>query len=161
MTKRNRFGFGFPGQCRRAIVRAGQLAVAGVLQAGVLAAGNDAFAQTPATQQKALSRYAKYAGAPIDQFQFWDLFQWELAGRDKVLVWTAVNQAYLITVRLPCNRLQWANSIGLTSQQAHIVSRKFDYVTAGDERCHITEIQPIDYKAMKEAGTAAAGETGK
>ena len=76
-------------------------------------------------------------------------------------MWTAVNKVYLITVQLPCNRLQWSNSIGLTSQQAHIVSRKFDYVTAGDERCHITEIRPIDYKAMKEAGTAAAGETGK
>ena len=50
MTKPDRFGFGFRGPCRRAIVRAGQLAVAGVLLAGVLATGNDAFAQTPATQ---------------------------------------------------------------------------------------------------------------
>jgi len=61
-----------------------------------------AQAQTRKTQAETLERYAKYAGDPIGEFQFWSLYKWALAGPTKVLVWPNINEAYLISVEDPC-----------------------------------------------------------
>ena len=122
------------------------LALAGALVAPV------AFAQTRATQQENLERFEKYAGAPIDEFDFWSLYKWQLVGPEKVVVWSTINDAYLITVAKPCAGLEFARGIGVTSKQRHIVSAKFDDVTYGKGRCQITEIRPVDYKHMLNDG---------
>ena len=114
-----------------------------------------AHAQTRKTQQANLERFEKYAGEPVDQFQFWSLYKWQLVGPTKVVVWPTINEAYLLTVNEPCPGLEWANTIGVTSKQRHIVSRKFDYVTYGKGRCQINEIRPIDYKTMLKDGPDA------
>ncbi len=101
-------------------------------------------AQTRDTQQKNLEKYLAYAGEPVDKFQFWALTQWELVGPDKVVVWPRMNQAFLLTVDEPCQQLQWAKSIALTSS-VNTVTKRFDSVIAGRDRCRINEIQPIDY----------------
>ena len=111
-----------------------------------------AFAQTRATQQKNLERFEKYAGAPIDEFDFWSLYKYQLVGPEKVVVWSTVNDAYLISVAKPCVGLEFARGIGVTSKQRRIVSRKFDYVTYGNGRCQIAEIRPIDYEQMLKDG---------
>jgi uncharacterized protein DUF6491 len=111
-----------------------------------------ALAQTRATQQQNLERFEKYAGSPIDEFDFWSLYKWQLVGPEKVVVWSTINDAYLITVAKPCPGLEFARGIGVTSKQRHIVSRKFDEVTYGKGRCEITEIRPIDYKRMLKDG---------
>ena len=111
-----------------------------------------AHAQTRETQQRNLDRYLQFAGAPIDEFPFWKLYQWELVGPDKVMVWSTVKDAYLLTATPPCPKLEWARAIGVTSNQRHVVSRAFDFVTAGDDRCRISEIRPIDYAAMLKQG---------
>ena len=111
-----------------------------------------AVAQTRATQQKNLERFEKYAGAPIDAFDFWSLYKFQLVGPEKVVVWSTINDAYLITVAKPCSGLEFARGIGVTSKQRHVVSRKFDYVTYGNGRCQIAEIRPIDYRQMLKDG---------
>jgi hypothetical protein len=115
-----------------------------------LAAG--AGAQTRKTQQENLERFEKYAGAPVDEFEFWSLYKWQLVGPEKVVVWPTINQAYLLTVESPCPGLEWAKTIGVTSKQRHIVSAKFDYVTYGRGQCQIGDIRPIDYKQMLKDG---------
>jgi hypothetical protein len=117
-----------------------------------------AGAQTRKTQQENLARFEKYAGAPIDEFEFWSLYKWQLVGPEKAIVWPSVNQAYLLTVESPCPGLEWANAIGVTSKQRHIVSRKFDYVTYGKGQCQISEIRPIDYKQMLKDGPDSAAK---
>jgi hypothetical protein len=113
---------------------------------------SSAQAQTRKTQQENLDRFEKYAGDPVEQFQFWSLYKWQLVGPNKVVVWPTINDAYLLTVDDPCPGLEWANGIGVTSKQRHLVSRKFDYVTYGKGRCQISEIRPIDYKTMLKDG---------
>jgi hypothetical protein len=117
-----------------------------------LVAAPVATADTRATQQKNLERFEKYAGDPIDEFDFWSLYKWQLVGPEKVVVWSSVNDAYLISVARPCPGLEFAPGIGVTSKQRRIVSRKFDYVTYGNGRCQIMEIRPIDYRRMLNDG---------
>lgn len=117
-----------------------------------LVAAPAAIADTRATQQKNLERFEKYAGDPIEEFDFWSLYKWQLVGPEKVVVWSTINDAYLITVAKPCPGLEFAGGIGVTSKQRRIVSRKFDYVTYGNGRCQIMEIRPIDYKQMLKDG---------
>ncbi len=109
-----------------------------------------ARAQTRETQQRNLERYLPFAGAPVDEFPFWSLYQWELVGPDKVVVWSTVKNAYLLKVAQPCSKLEWARAIAVTSNQRHAVSRAFDFVIADGERCKIEEIRPIDYGAMRK-----------
>ena len=127
----------------------------GLLLGGLLVAGA-AHADTRATQQKNLDSYTPYLQAPVDSFTFWSLYKWQLVGPQKVVVWTTVKDAYLLTVETPCTKLEWANGIGLTSQQSHQVSRRFDYVTAGNDQCRIDEIQPIDIARMNRDRNAGS-----
>lgn len=107
-----------------------------------------AQAQTRKTQEQTYERYVKYAGDPIDEFQFWSMYKWTLAGPTRVVVWPNINEAYLISVDDPCPGLEWARAIGVTSKQPRFVSARFDFVTFEKGRCHITQIRPIDVKAM-------------
>ncbi|HEX5124700.1 MAG TPA: DUF6491 family protein [Rhodanobacteraceae bacterium] len=128
-----------------------RIVLTAVALAGALVAST-ASADTRATQQKNLERFEKYAGDPIDEFDFWSLYKWQLVGPEKVVVWSSINDAYLISVAKPCPGLEFAPGIGVTSKQRRIVSRKFDYVTYGNGRCQIMEIRPIDYKQMLKDG---------
>ena len=102
-----------------------------------------AFAQTREAQQEQLDKYLEGAAAPVDKFTFYKLQKWELVGDNHVVVWTRVNQAYLLTVENPCVELPWTPSIALTSS-ARQVRVRFDYVLVDKgRRCQITEIRPL------------------
>lgn len=119
----------------------------------VVAAGH-VHADTPAVQKRHLDEYTPYLQAPVDEFGFWSLYKWQLVGPDKVVVWSTIKDAYLLTVESPCTRLQWAHGIGVTSQASHKVMRRLDAVVADGDRCRILSIQPIDTARMH--GDAAA-----
>jgi len=113
-----------------------------------VSAGMLAQADTPETQQKNLDRYAPYLQPPVDQFPYWSLYKWQLVGAEKIVVWTTVKDAFLLTVEQPCAKLQWANGITLSTQQSRFVSRRLDYVNADGDRCRIIQIQPLDYARL-------------
>lgn len=94
-----------------------------------------------------MQRYQDYVGAPIDQFTAFDFNGWELAGRDQVVVWTGVNEAYLIRVWSTCTDLNFAHRIGVTST-GHTVSR-LESIRVGRQRCPIEDIRPIDVHGYK------------
>lgn len=100
-------------------------------------------------------RYQSYLGASIDQFSAFHFNGWESAGRDQVVVWTGVNEAYLLTVWSTCTDLNYAHRIGVTTT-GHTVSR-LESLRVGRERCPIEEIRPIDVGGYK-ADRAAAHE---
>jgi Family of unknown function (DUF6491) len=94
-------------------------------------------------------RYSAYAGDPIDSFSWLGRFDsWESVGRHELVVFTGVSDAYLLTVAPPCDNLQFAQRIGLTSTGS-TVYRRLDSVTSGGWRCPIEEIRKVDYKRMR------------
>ena len=107
-----------------------------------------AIAQTREAQKEQLEKYLDGAGAPVDKFTFYKLQKWELVGDNRVVVWTRVNHAYLLTLENPCVELPWTSSIALTSS-AHQVHVRFDYVLVENgRRCEITEIRPLAKDAL-------------
>jgi Family of unknown function (DUF6491) len=111
--------------------------------------------------------YHQYAGPPIGSFTYLGRYDsWTYIGNYEVVVWTNINDAYLIKVRQPCTELPFTQHIGLT-QTAHTVSQKFDFVLVGRDRCWIDTIQPVNYLQMKRdmrqktADAKAAAEAAK
>lgn len=110
-----------------------------------------AYADTRAHEAKELERYQKFAGDPIDEFQMFELWQWQVVGPLKLLLWSTVKDVYLVTLDKTCNRLEWTNGLSVTQNMKWKVTKTFDFVDFGAQHCKIVEIRPIDYKAMREA----------
>ena len=72
---------------------------------------------------------------------------WESIGNNQVVIFTTPFEAYLITVVGPCNDLNFANAIGLTSTSSTVSSR-LDFVKVRRMRCQISQIRKVDYKRM-------------
>jgi len=97
-----------------------------------------------------LDQYLKYAGPPVDRVTYlnhWD--NWEAVGQYQLVLWTGINDAYLITVAPPCENLRFANRIGI-SQTTNTIYARFDAVLVKHWRCQITEIRPINYLKMRQ-----------
>ena len=119
------------------------------LLCGALLLVGGARADTPETQSENFERFTPYLQRPVEQFKFWSMYKWQLVGPDKVVVWTTIDDAYLLTVETPCTQLQWSRDLGVTSQASHTVMRRMDAVVAGNDRCRILEIRPVDYRLMQ------------
>jgi len=101
------------------------------------------------SDQQVRDRYSAYAGEPIDHFTWLGRYDgWEPIGRYELVVFTGVSDAYLLKVTPPCENLQFANRIGISSTTGTVYSR-LDSVTAGHWRCPIAEIRKIDYRRMR------------
>jgi hypothetical protein len=100
-----------------------------------------------------LERYQPYLGTPIQSFTAFSFDGWEAVGRNQVVVWTQINDAYLITVWDSCQDLNFAHRIGIRST-GNTVSR-LDSIRIGHDRCPIQEIRPIDVKHYKADRAAA------
>ncbi len=121
------------------------------LSAGIAVAVVLAACTTPGPRERQAARLAEFesvAGAPVERFHFWDLQRWEVLGPYEIAVWTRVNEAWLIRVNRPCAGLEFAQTIGLSSNQ-NMVSTRFDAVLFDRQRCNIREIRPVDGKALK------------
>jgi hypothetical protein len=101
-------------------------------------------------------RYVQYAGTPIEKFAAFRFDGWTPVSRNQLVVWTGVNEAYLLTVWDSCRDLQFANRVGVSST-TRTVSR-FEHVTVGRDRCPISEIRPIDVRQMKADRLAERGQ---
>ncbi|HST28538.1 MAG TPA: DUF6491 family protein [Rudaea sp.] len=117
-----------------------------------------AHADTAAYMAQQLARYQKYAQAPVERFPMVSLWQWQVVGKDNVVVWTGVNMAYLVTVEKSCNNLDWARGIGITQNTSMHVDAKFDSIVFDHQNCRITQIRPLDYKALQHDEKAAGSD---
>jgi hypothetical protein len=108
-------------------------------------------------QARRLQLIEEVAGAPVESFHFWRLDRWEGLGREHVVVWTRLDTAFLLRVDAPCQGLDYALTLGLTSTNQRVYQR-FDSVLFEDQRCRIAEIRPVDVKALRlaEKATPAA-----
>lgn len=129
--------------CSRSSLRAAWLLVAAALLASC--------SGIPLKQRDAAerARFEAYAGKPVDHFTWLTHYDgWEPISHYQLVVWTDINQAYLITVAPPCADLMFARRIGLTST-ADTVYAHFDAVRTEGWRCMIDTIQPVDYRRMQ------------
>lgn len=106
-------------------------------------------------EQDIPERYLAYAGTPVSSFSaLGSIDSWRSIGRDKLIVWTGVNDAYLLTVDSFCHGLEFAENIGVTTTGGSSVQSGFDYVRLHNgiqrERCRILEIRPLDYRRMRQ-----------
>lgn len=94
------------------------------------------------------ARFQAYAGKPVDSYTWLTTYDgWEPISRHQLVLWTNINEAYLVTVYQPCTDLMFARHIGVTSF-AGTVSARSDFVKADGWKCMIKTIQPIDYRRM-------------
>jgi len=122
------------------------LSMALALLAGV------AHADTREHEDEEFARYKQYAGAPIDEFPMFRMWKWQVVGPERIVIWSTINDAYLVRVEKPCVRLEWTHAVVVTQKMRQKVLKKFDYVVFGNQRCKIDEILPVDYKAMLKDG---------
>lgn len=140
-----------------------RVAAAGLLLAAALLSSCSGI---PLVKREAAerARFQAYAGKPVGSYTWLTSYDgWEPISRHQLVVWTNINEAYLITVFRPCTDLMFARRIGLTSF-AGTVSAKFDFVKADGWKCMIKTIQPVDYRRMlrderKARAAAHSGET--
>jgi hypothetical protein len=100
-----------------------------------------------ANMRKSQLDYHEYTGEPVKSFYMNNFDGWTPVSKDEVVVWSGINQAYMLKVTGYCPDLQFANAIAVTST-ANTVD-KFEKVIVGNERCFIQEIRPVDVKQMK------------
>ncbi|MEZ5565968.1 MAG: DUF6491 family protein [Gammaproteobacteria bacterium] len=106
------------------------------------------------TGEKATFHYADYAGMPVEGFQAYRINGWTPVSRTQLVVWTGVNDAYLIKVWNTCQDLQFADHVGVTSTVNRVTT--FEKVRVGRDTCPISEIRPVDIKRMRADRKAAA-----
>lgn len=120
------------------------IAVAAALLAGC--------ASTPAAQGGSADRasYMAHAGPPVDHLAFHTTYKRLAAiSADQLVVWTNLQQPYLVTVRHPCANLWFARHIGVT-QTGDNVYAGTNLVKADGWSCAIKAIQPVDYRQMQQ-----------
>lgn len=126
-----------------------------ILATTILAAGGCASATTDAEK---LALYRAHAQAPVDRFRYLGRIDgWTPLGDSALAIWTRPGEAYLLEVDGPCNDLEFAHAIGVTSSTGSVHAR-FDKVIPRSGRsgippipCPIREIRPLDVKALKAA----------
>lgn len=98
----------------------------------------------------ARERYWYYAGDPISSFNYFGRISgFTSLGRDEVVIFTRINEAYLLKTDGSCFSLGTTSTIGLESRFGSSISN-FDTLRAGRDVCRITQIRPINYKQMKQ-----------
>ena len=77
--------------------------------------------------------YNNYAGEPVsDIVVMRGIDSWTPVSRDQLIIWTGINEAYLLRVWDSCPDLMFANSIRVT--QTGYTINKFEKVVAGRDR---------------------------
>jgi hypothetical protein len=108
------------------------------------------------SDQEDLERYRQYAGEPINSISYLGRYDgWRPLGRDNLVIWTGINDAYLLTIAGPCNDLPFVNRIAIKNRGATL-DRGDSVIVGRNQRCWITEIRPVDYRKMKEDARAKA-----
>jgi hypothetical protein len=101
-----------------------------------------------------LERYTNYAGEPVNSFTAFNVTGWTALSDTKLVVWTGVNEAWLLTVWSGCREMSFAERIRIKSTGSSIM--RGDSVIVRGDRCPISEIRPIDVKQMKADREAVA-----
>lgn len=102
--------------------------------------------------------YAAYAGEPIPEFKFSQLYNWQRVNDRQMVVWTKPSTAYLLGLRHDCDALAGRVTVeigGVDGIQGRLQAGMGD-VIVGQFRCRVDTIQPLDLARMKADRDASA-----
>jgi len=123
------------------------VAVAGLVLAVSACSTSSGFGSSHGAQ---LARFERHAGAPVERINTYSgLDRWQSLAPDKLAIWISVNRVFLLTLRAPCSGLEFQQALAITSSN-NIIDRRFDRVHVDGLSCFISEIRPVDYKALKQ-----------
>ena len=97
--------------------------------------------------------YAAYAGPPVPEISFTQLYNWQRTGDRTMMIWTKPSTAYLLTLRNNCDGLRGRVTVeigGVDGIQGRLQAGMGD-VIVGQLRCRVEQIQPVDLDRMKLA----------
>lgn len=96
--------------------------------------------------------YAAYAGDPVPEIRFSQLYNWQRTSDKSMAIWTRPSAAYLLTFRNNCDALsgRYAVEVGGVDGITGRLKAGSDDVIVGQLRCRIVAIQPIDLKQLKQ-----------
>ncbi len=97
---------------------------------------------------RVLAKYEPYIGEPIRGFTAFRQDSWQPVSRNQLILWTGINDAYLLTIAGGCPDLMFTNAISVTSTVSEIST--LDQVTVQGNRCPIQRIQPIDIRQWRK-----------
>ncbi|HEU0226084.1 MAG TPA: DUF6491 family protein [Steroidobacteraceae bacterium] len=117
-----------------------------LLATAALAAGC-AGGSSISRSDRALEKYEPYIGEPIRGFTAFRIDSWQSVDRDHLILWTGINDAWLITIGGSCPDLMFTDRIRVTSTGSQIST--FDKVIVRGDTCLIDTIQPINIRQMK------------
>jgi len=118
-----------------------------LIAAGVLASACSVTGLKRSSGEQLLSRYEPYVGEPIHSFSALRQDSWQPVSRTQLVLWTGLNDAYLLTIGNNCPSLMFTNRVLVTTSASSIST--LDTVIVGANRCPIQQIQPIDVKRMR------------
>jgi hypothetical protein len=99
-------------------------------------------------------KYTDYAGEPVEKIlTMRGVDSWTPVSRNQLVIWTGINEAWLLTIWDNCPDLMFAQGVRVT-QTGRSISR-FDKVMVGRDSCPIRQIQPVDIKQMRSDRKAA------
>jgi hypothetical protein len=106
--------------------------------------------------EEKLTQYEPYVGEPVSSFTAFRQHSWEPISRTQLVLWTSINDAYLLTVANNCPNMMFTNAVSVTSTGSGIST--LDHVIIKGDRCPITQIQPIDVRRMRDDRNARQAE---
>lgn len=114
------------------------------------AAATLALAGTAAAGAKRLD-YAAYAGEPVKEIRYHQLYNWQRSTDKQVVLWTKPSAAYVLELRNTCFELRGPRAViqvgGVASMPGLL--RVNDDLVVGEMNCRISAIRPIDLVRMK------------
>jgi hypothetical protein len=121
---------------------AATLALAGTAAAGYKSKGID---------------YAGYAGAPVQQITYFQLYNWQRSTDKQVVLWTKPSTAYVLELRNRCYELGGPRAVIQVGGVAATPGRLSvnDDLIVGEMKCKISAIRPVDLEAVKRARKSA------
>lgn len=95
-----------------------------------------------------LERYDGYIGEPIRGFTAFRQQSWQPVSRNQLILWTSINDAYLLTIAGSCPDLMFTNAVSVSSTASEIST--LEQVIVRGDRCPIQKIQPIDVRQWRK-----------
>lgn len=118
-----------------------------LLALALAVAMTSACAQGLQRNRDPLAKYDGYIGEPIDRFTAFRLDSWQLVDKDQIILWTGINDAYLVKIDGFCPDLAFAHTIRVNNTGSQVTT--FDSIQVRRDRCRIRQINPINVKQMK------------
>ena len=118
----------------------------------VLIAAAVALAASPAAEAKKKKLdYAAYAGEPVQEIRFFQLYNWQRSTDRQVVLWTKPSSAYVLELKNDCFELRGPRAVievgGVAAAPGRLTVN--DELVVGQMHCRVRAIRPIDLDAMK------------